>query len=858
MKTKNIFKLVTLLFLALTFNSCVEDGDYEIPTVTIEDPNLTATNDIQSILDLYKEGEVVDLSTLSQGNGILEGYVVSSDETGNIYKSIAIQDKPENPTAAVQIIVDATKTGLFYQVGRKVFVKLKGLGLSEYKGTLQIGKLNGAKVERISAADYKQVIVRSPELAEVTPLVINSIEEITDANISMLIQLNDMRAVNKDETYSDPKSKYPLNRTIENCENKQTIAMRNSNYATFATDKIPNKRGSIVAILGKYNKTFQLFIRGTEDVKFTEAYECDSSGGGSTGGTFTPKTVTELNETFDSVENGKEITLEGWFSEVEEGDRNWQGKEFSGNKFMSVSGFKAKDAKIVSWIVTPGLDLSKATNKNFTFESQRGYAKNENLEVLVSSDFDHEKGAAAATWEVLSPTLADKNAGGYSDFKAAGDLDLSSYSGVVYVAFKYVGNNSDATGTINIDNVKFNYEGGSTGGGTTAEKTLADVRALFTGSEVTITDDAKIKVIVTSDASIKNIDSRNAFAQDATGGIALRFDNAHSLKLGEEVEISIKDLTLTEYNGLLQLNLTNDNVLSQTAATLPEPKVITLTEALTGDYEGQFVKIEGVQFKDNTKTYLKNNTLTNCKEELNLYVRDGATFSAEQVADKKGSITGVMTDFKGAQLYLPNTSNVNFTEEYMDCSSTGGGSGGGATTDTDLFISEYVEGSSNNKYIEIYNGTGADVDLSKYQVWGSSNGSGWKDARQVQLSGTLANGEVYVISTDQADAAILAEADLKLPYESPVHFNGDDAIAIAKENTSGTYEVIDVIGTPEEDPGTAWGVAGVTNATKDHTLIRKSSVTKGNTDWAKSAGTDAASSEWEVKDKDDFSSVGKK
>jgi len=166
---------------------------------------------------------------------------------------------------------------------------------------------------------------------------------------------------------------------------------------------------------------------------------------------------------------------------------------------------------------------------------------------------------------------------------------------------------------------------------------------------------------------------------------------------------------------------------------------------------------------------------------------------------------------------------------------------------TDLFLSEYAEGSEgSNKYIEIYNGTGSDIDLSNYQVWGSNNGSDWKVERQHSLSGTLVNGDVYVIAADAASQAILDEADLALAYESAVHYNGDDAVGLAKDNGTGTFELIDVIGVPDNDPGTGWDVAGVVNATKDHTLIRKALVTSGNTDWASSAGTSVDNSEWLV------------
>ena len=173
-------------------------------------------------------------------------------------------------------------------------------------------------------------------------------------------------------------------------------------------------------------------------------------------------------------------------------------------------------------------------------------------------------------------------------------------------------------------------------------------------------------------------------------------------------------------------------------------------------------------------------------------------------------------------------------------------------TATDLFFSEYAEGSSNNKYIEIYNGTGADVDLSSYLIMQNSNGGPW-DEYVDTLSGTLADGDVYVIANSSADASILAEADLT--GSGICYFNGDDARALIKVSGTDTT-ILDYIGTFPDDPGSGWDVAGVDDATKDHTLVRKSSVTSGNTSWATAAGTTTDDSEWQVYDQDTWTYVG--
>ena len=179
----------------------------------------------------------------------------------------------------------------------------------------------------------------------------------------------------------------------------------------------------------------------------------------------------------------------------------------------------------------------------------------------------------------------------------------------------------------------------------------------------------------------------------------------------------------------------------------------------------------------------------------------------------------------------------------------------------DLFFSEYIEGSSNNKALELFNGYDATIDLDNYRIAQSVNGSGWKYYHYFPQGAALNAGDVWVILNEQvsSDYYLAANADEVLPYPSVVHHNGDDARGIEKRfiyGTDTTWVLIDVIGIPDEDPGKGWDVAGVTEATKDHTLVRKASVIMGNTDWAIAAGTDEASSEWIVLPQNTFQFLG--
>ena len=101
--------------------------------------------------------------------------------------------------------------------------------------------------------------------------------------------------------------------------------------------------------------------------------------------------------------------------------------------------------------------------------------------------------------------------------------------------------------------------------------------------------------------------------------------------------------------------------------------------------------------------------------------------------------------------------------------------------------------------------------------------------------------EMFMLSLILSDPLILEKADETHSYLS----NGDDGYALAF-GTEESHVIIDMIGDFMGDPGSGWSVAGVSNATKDHTLLRKMSVTSGNTDWALSAGTSSDDSEWIV------------
>ena len=182
--------------------------------------------------------------------------------------------------------------------------------------------------------------------------------------------------------------------------------------------------------------------------------------------------------------------------------------------------------------------------------------------------------------------------------------------------------------------------------------------------------------------------------------------------------------------------------------------------------------------------------------------------------------------------------------------------GDGSTCDSAfLFFSEYAEGSSNNKYIEIYNPGSESIDLSAYAFPSVGNDPTTPGQYEYWNSfddgSSIAAGDVFVICHGSADDSIQAECDQQFTYLS----NGNDGMCLVF-GTESSYQILDCLGDWNGNPGTAWSVAGVSNATADHTLVRKSSVLTGTDNWPLSAGTNTEDSEWTVLDIDTWTYLG--
>lgn len=272
---KKYNSIIRLFILPLLFllNGCVHDDEYNAPDLSGKCQDLTANKTIAEVKTAY-----ANVTTTITDDIIVEGYVSSTDETGNIYKTIFIQDAAENPTQGLVISVDAVSTYTKYPLGSKVYIKLKGLAFGKYGGVLQLGYNTVDPITKVSTYGripeklVDQYIFRSCAAKKVIVPKVITLSQLTtsiDPLIGALVQVNNAEfpstilcniyapnGVTVDRSIVDPTRTAPTT----------TRVVRNSGYASFAGEKLPSGNGKFIGVLSKYNSTYQFYINRISDL----------------------------------------------------------------------------------------------------------------------------------------------------------------------------------------------------------------------------------------------------------------------------------------------------------------------------------------------------------------------------------------------------------------------------------------------------------------------------------------------------------------------------------------------------------------------------------------------------------------
>lgn len=520
--------------------------------------------------------------------------------------------------------------------------------------------------------------------------------------------------------------------------------------------------GHILAIQGSLEKFY-----GFPGVKSTTAATLDGKDVGGSGetdpdnplGLDDSNPVNSFSATFDDAVNNNDYLLTNWYNVAVTGGRRWQGKIFNNtDKYIQATSYNASGSNFECWFVTPAFKVDEIADKTVSFKcavyNYATAAANSNLEVYFLKLVNGKMESSKLTIDGMPTT---------DNTWVPLEAKLDSYAGQTgFVGFKYTSTSSTEALSYRLDDIQAGK--GQGGGETPGEGT----ELLTNGGFENWADGYPTGWKSASTASSATLEQST---DKRSGTYSVLVQGASSNKRLGSTEMTLKAGTYV-FSAYFKA-ATAEKAGARLGYVPIGDDGTPGNYAYDADYVNDITDTEWV-----TKSYMF--TLTE-EQTICLVVMNPKSPGKDLLIDDASLKT-------------------------EDGGIVGGGGVDPEPSTGELFISEYVEGSSYNKYIEIYNPTSQSIDLSSYVLKLEQDGKGtW--TKEATLSGSLASKSVIIYKNSQA-TAYTGEA---IVNNDVINFNGNDPVGLFKNG-----ELIDLFGASSETPGQA-----VADFAKDKTFRRR-------------------------------------
>ncbi len=422
-------KFIALAFLALTLGSCMGDG-YADPDLTEKVPaapygnNSLREKNVISIADLKTQFATI----INSDNGykqiekdmMIKAVVTGNDVSGNIYNQVSVQDA----SGAIIIAINGSGLSGYLPVGQEILVNLKGLYIGSYKKLPQIGGVNTklsdgslgmGKIERAIWNEHFKILNPGEADASTVVPVEFDLTKLTDAaymeaNVGKLMTLKKVKFASANGTNVWAPDDTNTSLELIDAETGKKISssnlvVRNSGYSKFANEVVPQGVFDITGIFTRYNNTWQIVLRNTDDLKSVVlAYISE------------PFDASQGNFTIDNIKlaDGVEFV---W---------KWASAAYG----MKASGYvNGSKQELQSRLKSPAIDLKSAKSAKLMFDQAINYASDIKQECKVQISTDGK------TWTDLD--VQGYPAGNSWDFVSS-TADLTKYCGkTIYIGFLY-------------------------------------------------------------------------------------------------------------------------------------------------------------------------------------------------------------------------------------------------------------------------------------------------------------------------------------------------------------------------------------------------------------------------------------
>lgn len=422
-------KFIALAFLALTLGSCMGDG-YADPDLTEKVPaapygnNSLREKNVISIADLKTQFATIINSDngykLIEKDMMIKAIVTGNDVSGNIYNQVSVQDA----SGAIIIAINGSGLSGYLPVGQEILVNLKGLYIGSYKKLPQIGGVNTklsdgslgmGKIERAIWNEHFKIL--NPGEADASTVVPEEFDltKLTDAaymeaNVGKLMTLKKVKFASANGTNVWAPDDTNTSLELIDAETGKKISssnlvVRNSGYSKFANEVVPQGVFDITGIFTRYNNTWQIVLRSTDDLKSVVlAYLSE------------PFDASQGNFTIDNIKLADGVVFV-W---------KWASAAYG----MKASGYvNGSKQELQSRLKSPAIDLKSAKSAKLMFDQAINFASDMKQECKVQISTDGK------TWTDLD--VQGYPAGNSWDFVSS-TADLTKYCGkTIYIGFLY-------------------------------------------------------------------------------------------------------------------------------------------------------------------------------------------------------------------------------------------------------------------------------------------------------------------------------------------------------------------------------------------------------------------------------------
>ncbi len=477
MKAGKFYKPFTLFFAFLMILSCVKSDDYDVPNTEVTAPDINPNDviEISSLRTLLQQeqtntGNPDAILTFQETDKYIVGYVISSDEGGNFFEELIIQNSTSNPDTGVKILIDANPLFTTFEFGRKMYVKLDGLTVGLNSGVLTLGIRDGTNIQKIAESAMFDFLIRDVEVASIEPLPI-TVLDFSDDKTNLFVRLSDVQ-FNRNDALGDNRKtfaaeqgdQFDAERKLESCVTGYTAIFSTSTYADYKAVLLPTGRGYMDAILTYdfYGEDFNVTVSDPSTIHFESEERCDPAeidcGLAETSGT-----NILFSDFFETQSPGDPISGNGWTNYMEAGSEQWEAFTSTGSSpslgiSARMQAYNSGDSSNIAWLITPQINFDAQEGETLNFKTSNSFADGSTLELFISTDWDgNPDHIISATWNILAAAYITQDTDAFGSWFPSGNVDLDCISGNAYIALKYIGSGEEAfDGTYEFDEIVIN------------------------------------------------------------------------------------------------------------------------------------------------------------------------------------------------------------------------------------------------------------------------------------------------------------------------------------------------------------------------------------------------------------------